>query len=329
MSVRDEDPTDPRAARDFRVEQAESGQRLDRVLVKRLDLSRSRIQEWIRDGGVHVQGEPCLKPSFALEAGWRVLLRDVPRSRERRGGPEQMELCVVFEDDHLALIDKPAGMVAHPSSTVRGGTVSERAVERWGELPTAQGEDRPGIVHRLDSDTSGLMLIAKTDEAARALVDRFRAREVQKQYLALVHGVPRFDSDWIEYPIGRSTKHPDRMSIVPDGEGVAAETYYETRERFDGYALVACYPKTGRTHQIRVHLTQLDFPILGDRLYRGRRGLTLVLPKDGPALERHMLHARRLRFSHPVTGEALEFVAEPPSDFQAWVEWLRARVQLA
>jgi 23S rRNA pseudouridine1911/1915/1917 synthase len=303
------------------------GWRLDRALTELLDgVSRSRVQELVRDGGVRLAGRPVRRPSEHVAAGQEIELLEVPRSRERTGSPAGARLVVVHEDAHLAVVDKPAGMVAHPSTVVRGGTVSELALERFGPLPSPQGADRPGIVHRLDADTSGLMIVARTQEAADALVRMFRERRVEKRYLALVLGAPRFDTDWIETPIGRAPGRPDRMSVVRDGgAGREARTYYETLERFDGFGLVACRPETGRTHQLRVHLSSIDHPLVGDRVYRGRRGLARSVPAGAPPLTRHALHAAGLALDHPVTGERLRIESELPEDMRAWLTWLRGR----
>ena len=310
-------------ARTFRVPPELAGERLDRVVTAFFEgaLSRVRVQEWIRDGGVRVQGRVELRPSVLLEAGQEIELFDVPRSRVRAGGPPGGELRIVFEDEHLAVIDKPPGQLTHPTTVVRGGTVSELAVERWGALPSPQGADRPGIVHRLDADTSGLLVVARDAAAGAALVAAFRARAVEKRYLALVHGDPRFDSDWITAPIGRSDKRSDRMRVLAPGEGRAAETFYRVLERFALFALLECLPATGRTHQIRVHLASIEHSIVGDRVYPGR--VRRPIPADAPPLARHLLHAAGLRFAHPVTGAALAFESPLPSDFDAWLTWLR------
>ena len=319
----DSDP--PLEADRFPVTPELAGLRLDRALQRLLPhVSRTRMQEWVRDGGVLVDGTPAERSALLLEEGSVIELRDVPRSRERRGGPEKASLHVVYEDEHLAVIDKAAGLVTHPSSVVRGGTVSELAVALWGELPVAQGEDRPGIVHRLDADTSGLMVLARTEDAAADLLAQFRAREVKKTYLAIVHGEPRFDSDWIDAPIGRSPKHPDRMSVRPADDGLPAETFYETRHRQAGFGVVACFPKTGRTHQIRVHLSHIEHPLVGDSVYRGRRGLSLRIPPEAPSLSRHALHSCALAFRHPASGEEVRFTSSPPADMQKWLRWLGA-----
>jgi 23S rRNA pseudouridine1911/1915/1917 synthase len=311
------------APRRFRVPPQLSGERLDRALVELLagDLSRTRVKELIGDGGVSLDGAPATRPAQLLEEGQEIELREVASSRIRPGGPVGAELVVVYEDAHLAVVDKPAGTLSHPTSIVRGGTVSELAEARWGSLPCPQGEDRPGIVHRLDAESSGLMVVALDDQAAEGLVQAFRARRIEKRYLALVHGDPRFDSDWIETPLGRSTRHPDRMSVLPEGEGREAATFYRVLERFGRFALVECRPRTGRTHQIRVHLTSIEHPLVGDGVYPGR--VRHPLPKDAPPLDRHLLHAAGLTFSHPVTGAELELESPLPREFEAWLAYLR------
>jgi 23S rRNA pseudouridine1911/1915/1917 synthase len=313
------------AERTFLVPPELAGARLDVALVDLVggSLSRTRLKELIRDGGVSVDGQPAARAAQALEVGQRIELRDVPRTRQRAGGPAAGALVVVFEDEHLAVIDKPAGQLAHPTTVVRGGTVSEMALERFGPLPSPQGEDRPGIVHRLDADTSGLLVLAKSAAAAQPLVALFRERAVEKHYHALVHGAPRFDSDWISAELGRDPRHPDRVCVRPAGEGKPAETFYRVEERFPRFALLTCRPTTGRTHQIRVHLESIAHPVVGDRVYRGRAHAPL--PKDAPPLARHLLHAAALRFAHPVSGAALAFESALPLDFAAWVAWLRAR----
>ncbi len=315
--------------RTFRVPPDLAGERLDKVLVVFLggELSRTRIQELIQDGAVSVDGRLAERPAESLEAGQELALREVPRSRLRAGGSPGTELVVLHEDEHLAVIDKPAGTLSHPTSVVVGGTVSELAALRWGELPDPQGEDRPGIVHRLDADTSGLMVLARSELAGAELVRAFRERAIEKGYLALVHGDPRFDSDWIETPIGRSRLRPDRMRVLEEG-GRPASTFYRVRERLrdrgqPGFALLECWPKTGRTHQVRVHLSSIGHPLVGDRVYPGR--VRRPLPAEVPPLARHLLHAHALRFTHPVSRESLSFESQLPEDFERWVEWLRGR----
>jgi 23S rRNA pseudouridine1911/1915/1917 synthase len=312
---------EPESAR-LRVPSELSGMRLDVALVRLLPrLSRTRIQELVKDGGVFLGGERATRSAEPVEAGQTIELRPVARGRARRGGPPGGALTVLFEDEHLVAIDKPPHQVVHPSSIVRGGTVSELALARWGALPALQGEDRPGIVHRLDAETSGVMVLAKSEVAAAALLRQFREREVEKTYVAIVLGVPRFDNDWIDLPLGRSPRRPDRVSVMAEGEGRPAQTHYRTIERYEAFALLECRPRTGRTHQIRVHLAAIDHPIVGDRVYPGRGARPY--PAEAPPPQRHALHAAELALAHPVTGERLSFTAPLPPDLTRLRDWLR------
>jgi 23S rRNA pseudouridine1911/1915/1917 synthase len=298
------------------------GERLDRLLVDFLPgRSRTFCQELIRAGAVRLDGVPVDKPGTILRAGQRL---DVElRERELRVLDDaHLQLAVVHEDEHLVVIDKPAGMLAHPSAGTRGGSVSELAVRRWGALPSLQGTDRPGVVHRLDAGTSGLMVLARTEAAFEDLMRQFRSRAVAKTYLALVHGEPRFDSDWIEARIERSSTARDRMSVAKEGVGRSASTFYRVLERFRGFALLECQPKTGRTHQIRVHLLSIALPIVGDPLYRHRGPVRIPLPK-GSAPERQLLHASGLAFAHPVGRQRVEFESPLPPDFQTVTQAVR------
>ncbi|QDU85904.1 Pseudouridine synthase [Planctomycetes bacterium Pla163] len=325
------------------------GMRLDRVLCDLIpDQSRSRLGTWIRSGEVRVDGEVVERTSHLVRAG--TVVEFVPPGDLRRSGGSA-PIRVIHEDEHLALIDKPAGVVCHPSEAISGGTVSEQAVELFGPLPDPHaerasehagrhgddalaGDDeeaevvanltaRPGIVHRLDSRTTGIMVIARSAAAGERLVKQFAERRVQKTYLALVHGEPRFISDWITAPLIRDARQPDRMSVAREGEGRDAETFYEVLERFDGFTLVTAKPVTGRTHQIRVHLESIEHPIVGDTVYKGRRRRQ-SLPKGAPKMDRQALHAWKLDLEHPVTGEPLHGEAPVPDDLRELVEWLRA-----
>lgn len=303
-----------------------AGERLDRVLVERYpDESRARLQSWVKAGSVLIDGEPAAKAGVRLEQGQRIEVleppaRDVLSSAEAAG-----RLDVIHEDDAIVVVNKPAGLLMHSApSALEEVSLAELAAALYPGLPSLQGEDRPGIVHRLDRDTSGLVVIGRTEEAMRDLMHQFAEREVNKAYLALVHGTPRFDSDWIEAPIGRSPRQPDRQSILPEGEGRPAETFYEVLERYDRFAFLRCEPKTGRTHQIRVHLTSVDLPIIGDTVYRKRGALERPLPKDAPDPGRQALHAAELSFVHPSTGEEVTFTSELPAELEALRAWLEA-----
>ena len=313
-------------SRRARVPARWNGERLDRALCGIFErLSRAQAKERIAAGCVRVDGELARKGSASVSTGQELVvdLRELPR--EPRAPLPAQDLSVVFEDEDLAVIDKPAGMLSHPSGAATG-SVSELAVERWGPLPSMQGANRPGIVHRLDAQTSGLMVLARTPRAMQALIAAFRARAPRKGYRAIVCGEPRFDTGWIESPIGRDPRRGERMAIGEPGEGREAETWYRVLERFRGYAWLECRPKTGRTHQIRVHLASLGHHLLGDTLYRPRGGGKAQLPPDAPPIERHALHAARLELEHPVSGEALSFRSPLPEDMRRLLEWLRANL---
>ncbi len=299
------------------------GDRLDRLLVHELpEWSRSKLQRLIRDGHVCIGGEAISKPGFKLERGQRVEV--CFPEREVRLDPNVLqELEVLHECEHMLVINKQAGLLVHRSDVSTEASLSDLANARFGPLPSPQGEDRPGIVHRLDRETSGLIVLARSEVAVEELLRQFREREVRKTYLALVHGSPRFDSDWIEAPLGRSRRQPDRQSVLDEGEGRSASTFYETLEKFKGFALVHCQPKTGRTHQIRVHMSSVDLPIYADPLYRTQGAIRVPMPEAAPKLARHALHALRLEFNHPVSGERLKFEAPVPADLEYLIDWLR------
>ena len=309
----------------FQVPPEQHEERLDRVLAAHLvEHSRSRLQQLVKAGRVTVDGAAVTRPATQVAAGAELVV-DVPPAEAptTAAGDEVHELEVLWEDEHLAVIDKPAGLVSHPNERFRTGTVADLAVARWGALPEAQGEDRPGIVHRLDRMTSGVMLLGLSDAGLGGLKRAFQAREVEKTYSAVVHGVPRFDSEWIEAPIARVPRKERLRVARAEGEGREASTFLETEERFHGFAHVAAHPKTGRTHQIRVHLEHHGLPIVGDRLYGPRGALEVPLPREAPPMVRQALHARRIAFAHPVTGEALAFEAVIPPDMAALLAWLR------
>ncbi|MEM9801781.1 MAG: RluA family pseudouridine synthase [Planctomycetota bacterium] len=311
------------------------GARLDVALAALVPgWSRSRLQRAIKGGAVRVDGETVLRPNTAVDAGARVeitLVEEVEVSTDVEGRAIA-ELDVLYEDDAIAVIDKPAGLVTHSNPRQRSGTVADLAVKRYGDLPRVQGEDRPGIVHRLDRLTSGVMVLGRTRAALEALKAQFQARSVEKTYLAVVHGTPRFDTEWLTGAIRPSPKNPERMRVisgpeaeelVEEGEARSAETFIERLEDFGCATLVAAHPKTGRTHQIRVHLQSAGIPIVGDRLYGPRGAVATPLPPDAPKLERPALHARRIAFEHPVSGERVTFEAPVPADVEALLDALR------
>ncbi|MCE9595247.1 MAG: RluA family pseudouridine synthase [Planctomycetes bacterium] len=300
------------------------GERLDRFLARLCgEVSRTRLQELVRAGAVRVDGAVADRPSRNLSADEVVEIELKSRVVAEEPSLEGLELSVVYEDEFFAIIDKPAGLLSHPGANTHGASVSALARRRWGDLPALQGADRPGIVHRLDVGTSGLMVIGREPTTFENLLQQFRERRVEKTYYAIVHGEPRFDTGWIEAPIGRSPSRPDRMSIVEGGGGRDASTYYQVLERFRGFGFLACRPKTGRTHQIRVHLDHIELPLVGDVLYRRRGPHVVKLAAEAPQLGRQALHAGRLALAHPKTGEPLAFESPLAPDLLALLEWLR------
>ena len=287
------------------ISAAEAGLRLDRFLAGlRPDFSRSRLQDFIRDGHAKVNGTAS-KPSFPLREGDFVEL-DIPvETAPSPLSAQEMPLGILFEDAHLLVLDKPAGLVVHPGAGNREGTLANGLLHHCAGIEVVGGTERPGIVHRLDKETSGCLVVAKTESAHRQLAGQFASRDVDKTYLALVDGTPRMPHGTIEAAIGRHPVHRQKMAVVERGRD--ALTRYRVLEAREGKALVQAQPKTGRTHQIRVHLKHLGHPVSGDPAY-GRRG----------SFERHMLHAWKLEFTHPATGERVSFTAPLPADFPEW-----------
>jgi 23S rRNA pseudouridine1911/1915/1917 synthase len=302
-----------------------AGQRLDKVLGRLWPThSRTRLRAALDSGGVRVDGATARRASEPVAEGAHIELDLQRGGHEPRASSSRLSMRVLYEDPHVAVVDKPAGLLVHPSPTVRGGTLSEQAVARWGALPSLQGEERAGVVHRLDAGTSGLLVLALTEPAMRELLRQFREREVEKTYLAVVHGEPRFDTGWIEGGIARSAGSGERREVVAEGQGREALTWYEVRERLGAASLLCCRPKTGRTHQIRVHLSSLGHPLLGDPLYKLRQLPARKLGPDTPLPQRQALHAAALSFTHPATGARLSFECPLPADLEALLAHLRA-----
>ena len=311
------------------VAESEQGWRLDVFLAHHLtDYSRMHLRRVITAGGVEVDGGGG-KPSYRLRPGQRVtvVLPDIPREGPR---PENIPLDILYQDDELVVVNKPPGMVVHPARGHWSGTLAGALQYHFaGQLSTAGGPTRPGIVHRLDRDTSGAIVVAKNDRAHARLSAQFEARSIKKEYFALVVGGPQRDRDVIDRAIGPHPHQRDKMALrIDESISRPAETYFEVVERFDGFAALSVSPKTGRTHQIRIHLAHIGCPVLCDRLYGGRaritRGEINRDPRDTHILlERQALHARWLRFSHPTTGEPLEIEAPPADDMTAVLDELR------
>lgn len=297
------------------VPRALRGQRFDRALAELLpDHSRSQLQKLVRRGNVKVDGKRVVRSNFDVRGGERL---SVQLDIEPKRAAASPGLQVLHSDEHLAVVNKPVGVLTHPTGARTGDSVSERAVAQFGLLPTVEGEDRPGIVHRLDRETSGVMVIARTPQVLDELRRQFRERIVEKRYLAIVHGVPKTDRTRIDQPLGPVPGKKDLQRIDPRGR--EALTDVEVLERAAGFARVACHPATGRRHQLRVHLASVGHPIAGDKLYRPR-------DKQAPriqGLSHHALHASALAFEHPGDGRRLRFEAAPPASFEE--AWARVR----
>ncbi len=277
--------------------------------------------------GRRISGWPSRKPAHRLHPGQRIVLvlPDLPRAAAQA---EPIALDVLYEDDALAVVNKPPRMVVHPSKGHGGGTLANALAHHFQQLSAVGGSCQPGIVHRLDRDTSGVIVVAKTDAAHISLAAQWEARVIEKQYVAIVAGVPDRDRDRIEQPIGVHPYQRDKMAIRAQHSTTRdASTFYEVEERFLGFASLRVFPKTGRTHQIRVHLTHIGCPVLCDRLYGGRSQITLgEIRQDEDAtvlLNRQALHAHRLRLAHPTSGQPLEFTAPLPDDLARVLDELR------
>jgi 23S rRNA pseudouridine1911/1915/1917 synthase len=297
--------------------QNEKYKRLDVFLTACLpEFSRSRLQKLIRDGYVTVDGETVTKTGLDLEPGESVAIR-IPAPVPSGLIAEDIPLEIVFENEDLLVVNKPAGMVVHPSPGHDSGTLVHAALGHAPEMEGIGGEERPGIVHRLDKDTSGLIVIAKNEQTHRWLQDQFRTRTVEKIYLALVDGKPPTPSGRVEAPIGRNATKRKLMAVVPLEKGRAAVSEYKTLESFPEHSLLQVHPLTGRTHQIRVHMAFLECPVVGDRVY-GKK-------KSSIDLDRHFLHAYRLKIVLPGELMARTFEAGLPEELQKVLEEVRRK----
>jgi len=305
-----------------RVPLAAAGRRFDQALAELFpDYSRSRLTAWIKSGAATLDGATA-PPRQLLRGGEQVRL-EAELEAEVESAPEAIALAVVHEDAHLLVLDKPAGLVVHPGAGNPSGTLLNALLHREAKLAELP---RAGIVHRLDKDTSGLMVVAKTLPAMTALVEMLSRHDVERQYEAVVLG-SMVSGGTVDAPIGRSMGDRLRQAVRDEESGKHAVTHYRLRERFRAHSLIQCNLETGRTHQIRVHLTHIGHPLVGDPLYGG--GLKLprrAAPELAAALRgfrRQALHAERLAFEHPVTGEPLSFAAERPADMTALIAALR------
>lgn len=310
------------------VADEEDQERVDSFLVRHFSkFSRVKLQRAIASKNVLINDTP-VKSSTRIKPGQQV--RFLPPLPEPEGSiPEDIPLDILFEDEHLVAINKPALMVVHPAKGHWSGTLTAALSFHFQQLSSVGGPTRPGIVHRLDRDTSGVILVAKTDQAHIALSTQFENRTVEKEYFAVVSPAPDHDRDLIDKPIGAHPYQRDKKAIR-EGHATSrqASSFYEVIERFQGFASVRVKPKTGRTHQIRVHLAHIGCPVMCDRLYSGRARLVLkdLTRRDGDdeiLLERQALHAYRIKFLHPMTEKAIEIVAPLPPDIVRTVAAIR------
>jgi ribosomal large subunit pseudouridine synthase D (EC 5.4.99.-) len=296
----------------FVVEDEAKGERFDVYLRAKLsDLSRERIKNLIEEGFILVEGK-SVKPSYKLKGGEQVLVR-IPVEKEYSLQPKEVPFEILYEDEDLAVIYKPAGIVVHPAPGHLDDTLVHGLLLKLRSLSGVGGELRPGIVHRLDKDTSGVMLVAKNDFAHKKLTQDFKERRVEKEYLAIVYGRLTPKEGTLDFPIGRHPVQRKRMAVVKEGR--QALTKYKVLKLFKKATLVLAKPLTGRTHQLRVHFSHIGHPILGDPIYGG-------LKPDVPRPERLMLHAYRISFEHPRTGSHLTFTKDPPEDFERYLKLL-------
>ena len=287
-----------------------SGERLDVFISRRLpELTRSRVQKLIDDGCVTVSGARA-KASLRVEAGQHIAV-DVPPPAPAAAQPEPIALDIIFEDGDVLAVNKPPGMTVHPGAGHVSATLVNAILAHCNDLSGIGGVLRPGIVHRLDRDTSGVILVAKNDAAHQSLARQLKERTVEKTYLALVEGTPRPAEGVIDAPIARDPRRRERMAVLDGGR--EAVTRYRVIERFGGASLVEAQPKTGRTHQIRVHLAAIGHPIVGDRVYG----------KASPLVRRQFLHALRITFAHPRTNEPATLEAPLAPDLEAALAGLR------
>ncbi|MFP5264609.1 MAG: RluA family pseudouridine synthase [Blastocatellia bacterium] len=299
-----------------------AGARLDTFLASLInEVSRTRIRRAIEDGDVLVNDRPA-KPSYRLRAGDEVEI-DLPEPPPVELAPEPIALNVAGEDDDLIVVDKPAGMVVHPGAGVESGTLANALVYHFNTLSGAAGRVRPGIVHRIDKETSGLLVVAKNDFTHERLSDQFRDRQVFKMYVALVYGRMSQGRGEIEARLGRSPHNRTRMAVLRGGAGRTAHTAFQVAQAYQEFTLLNVQIKTGRTHQIRVHMAHVGHPVVGDAAYGGGRENSVRDPRAKQkirALGRHFLHSAQLAFTHPRTGERLEFSSPLPQELAGFLK---------
>jgi 23S rRNA pseudouridine1911/1915/1917 synthase len=316
------------ASGQFRITVAETDadKRLDTLIASQIDTcSRTRVAQLVQSGLIRVSGSEK-KPGYRVRWG-DIIDGEIPPAAPSHLVPESLPIPILFQDPHIIVVDKPAGMVVHPSPGHTSGTLVNGLLALCPDLEGIGGELRPGIVHRLDKDTSGVLVVAKNQAAHTTLSEQFKLRHTRKLYLALVYGAPRAESGSIEAPIGRHPSDRKKMSTT-SRRTRSAETHWQTRETFPGVTLLTVRILTGRTHQIRVHCKALGNPLVGDDLYgprkgRGRHFASKTVQDIVKQVQRQMLHAWRLEITHPVTGQPLRFEAPLPGDMAVVIDDLR------
>ena len=293
----------------------EAPARLDVFVADAAQITRSRAGSLIKDGCAAVDGAAQTKAGFALKPGARVTI-DIPEAAPSRAEAEDIDLNILYQDEDVAVVFKPSGMVVHPAAGNERGTLVNALLKHLDNLSGIGGEIRPGIVHRIDKDTSGLLLVAKNDRAHVSLSEQIKAHTVHRAYQAILIGNLKEDEGFVDAPIGRHPADRKKMAIVPDGR--EARTNWYVRERLRGAPLLEARLTTGRTHQIRVHMASIGHPVLGDPVYGPKK-------PPYPVTGGQLLHAYRIGFVHPSTGEELLFEAPPEQRFLKWLEKLRER----
>jgi 23S rRNA pseudouridine1911/1915/1917 synthase len=301
---------------DVRLDAAHAGWRLDRALAATVPtLSRERLKTLIRSGAVQAMGQAVRDPSTKVR-GDETLSVAVPEPRPAHNVPQDIPLEIVFEDEHLLIVDKPAGLVVHPAAGNADGTLVNALLHHCaGQLSGIGGVARPGIVHRIDKDTSGLLLVAKTDVAHEGLAKQFAAHSIDRRYRAIVSGVPKASHGMVDAPLARSATNRKKIAIVEGQRGKRAVTHWKRLDVLRDAALVECRLETGRTHQVRVHMASIGHPLIGDPVY-GRSGKTHGKLLKELGFHRQALHAAELGFTHPVTRRRLSFSSAMPPDMQ-------------
>jgi len=295
----------------YTIEEQHAGERIDKAVSSlQTEWSRTQIGNWVSEGVLTVNGE-VVKPKYKVRTG-DVIEITVPEVEELEIVAEDLNLEIIYEDEDVLVVNKPRGMVVHPAPGHATGTLVNGLMHHCTDLSGINGVMRPGIVHRIDKDTTGLLMVAKNDVAHESLVNQLVAKTVTRKYTALVHGHIAHDKGTIDAPIGRDTKDRQKQAVVDSGKH--AVTHFQVIERFGDYTLVECRLETGRTHQIRVHMNYIGFPLAGDPKYGPRKTIDF----GG-----QVLHAGVLGFTHPVTGEYLEFSTPLPEDFQQLLASLR------